>query len=184
MLNVINNPVGIDIPIKKLQAFLHDALLEKWGIETDQYQSYGRCYRNKQDKGYMAEVYDGNDEYKEVYYDDTISAISFFGISNNIKQVIEQKADVHLIFFVNLEKLKPEAPNRADEEVRIDVMNIIGKTMFGFTLDSVDLWLENVLREYSGSYREERLKQVDMHPVHCFRLNFTLNYNIKKPNCP
>lgn len=184
MLNTVTYPKGIDIPIRKMQEYLHDLLLDVWGIDTDQYQSYGRCYRNKQDRGYIAEVYTGENEYKEVYFDDTLSAISFFGITDSIKQGVGQTANVHLIYFVDLQKLKTTLTNRADEEVRLDVMQLIGSSKLGFSFKSVDLWLENVLREYSGSYRDERLKVVDMHPVHCFRLNFELNYNIKQTYCP
>ena len=184
MLNTISIPSGIDIPIRKLQEHLFDALTVIWGLPDSKYQSYGRCYRNKKENGYVAEVYEGTGDYREVYYDDSVSAISFFGISDKIIQGVGQKTNVHLVFFANLSELKPNATNRADEEVRNDVINIIGNSKYGFTLESVDLWLENVLREYAGSYREERLKAVDMHPIHCFRLNFTLFYNINKNYCP
>lgn len=180
MLTVKTNPVGIDFYIQKLQTYLHTQLLNKWGIDTSIYQCYGRAYRNKKDTGYIAEIFAGSNEYKEAYWNDAMAAISFFGISNNIKQGVGSEADVHLVFFVNIKTLKPTITNRADEEVRHDVESMIGQTLFGFNLESTDLWLENVLREYPGSYRDQRLKAVDMHPVHCFRLNLKLLYNPNK----
>lgn len=181
MLNTITTPTGIDVPIKRLQEKLHSSLLAKWGINTNLYQSYGRCYRNKKDDGYIAEVFQsdsaaGGIDYKEVYWNDTLAAISFFGLSGQQEyQTGGISIGVHLVFFVNLKTLKSSITHRADEEVRRDVISSIGKNAFGFQLDSVELWSENVLREYPGSRRDDRLKRVDMHPVHCFRLNLTLN---------
>ena len=89
--------------------------------------------------------------------------------------------NVHLIFFADVKKLKanadPAIAHRADAEVRKDVQLLAEKGMFGFRYISTELWLENVLKEYQGSYKSEQLVKVDMHPVHCFRLNFELHYN-------
>ena len=187
MLIVKSKPVGIDIPIRKLQEFLHSRLMGLWGLDPDTdsenklYESYGRCYRNKKDNGFIAEVYTGANQYKEVYWNDKLRAISFFGTSNSIVHDKAEKTDVHLVFFVNLAKLKPSIAHRADEEVRLDVLKSIGSFKYGFRFTGVDLGLENVLKEYPGSRRDDRLKAVDMHPVHCFRINFSLIYN--KNNC-
>lgn len=190
MLNVKEDPVGIDVYIRKFQEKLYSSLMETWGLNPEnaddekRYQCYGRCYRNKKSNGYVAEVFESGKDYKEVYWNDTLSAISFFGISDSIEHNVAEKANVHLVFFVDLKKLKPSINSRADEEVRADVIKLVQAGLFGFKYESMDLWLENVLKEYSGSYRDERLKAVDMHPVHCFRLNFSLNYNINKTYCP
>lgn len=179
MLITKTSPIGIDYVIQKLQTYLHGQLLTTWGIDSADYESYGRCYRNKKDNGYVAEVFNGSD-YKEVYWQDGLKAISFFGLSEKVRVQVGEKANVHLVFFVDLSKLKPLITHRADEEVRADVTNLV--EMHGFELQSIDMWLENVLKEYPGSYRDERLKFVDMHPIHCFRLNLLINYQINK-NC-
>ncbi|HRS66198.1 MAG TPA: hypothetical protein P5519_09985 [Spirochaetia bacterium] len=183
MLITKTNPVGIDALIQQLQTKLHTELCTAWALtdcENDQqnkYYCYGRAYRNATANGFIAEVYTSNGEYKEVYWDDKLYAVSFFGIAAQTDRTIGSKTDVHLVYFVNTKKLKPDVTHRADEEVRLDVLNIIGKSSFGFVVDSVELWLQNVLQEYPGSIRDERLKYVDMYPVHCFRLNMTINYN-------
>ncbi len=170
------NPTGIDLPVQRFQALVHDAL--GW----DDYKAYGRCYRNKVADGYIAENYEGEGEYKEVYWDDSLSALSFFGLSGSSRvEVGTNFVPVHLVFFVNLKKIAPAIQHRADEEVRKMVQNAVQGGMYGFSLQTVDLWIENVLREYPGSRRDDRLKSVDMHPVHCFRLNFSLQYRIN--NC-
>lgn len=182
MLIVKKSPVGIDVAIQRLQIFLHDELMVKWGIDPNVaasnklYECYGRCHRNKTAAGYIAEVFTANKDYKEVYWNDALKAISFFGISAVESHDIGEKINVHLVFFVNLKKLKPSIAHRADEEVRRDVQLLAERGMYGFKFTGTELWLENVLREYTNSYRQDRLKAVDMEPVHCFRLNFELNY--------
>ena len=191
MLITRTNPTGIDFYIQQLQTKIHTLLInaDHWNLaDNTQYQCYGRCYRNKTKDGYIAEVYTSGNDYKEVYWNDTLTAISFFGISNTIAHSVQNQADVHLVFFANLSKLGLKDKNdniithRADEELRLMVQNIIGKNSFGFEFVSIDLWIENVLREYPGSRRDDRLKYVDMHPVHAFRINLKLTYNPNK-NC-
>ena len=168
------SPAGIDAAITKIQRALHSQLSVLWG---NAYKCYGRCYRNRNDNGYIAENYEGDGEYKEVYLDDTAPAISFFGVSSNVDTSgVMNVADIHLVFFVNLSKVKPTQSHRADEEVRIDVLKALGSFLFGASVTGVELWLENVLREYPGSRRDERLKAADMHPWHCFRVNMQVSY--------
>jgi hypothetical protein len=182
MLITKTNPVGIDVLIQNLQTHLHKQLVTKWGLAGSNdplYECYGRAYRNKHKSGYIAEVYTGGlggVDYKEVYWNDELKAISFFGISSKTTFDLKNKTDVHLVFFVNLANLKPNVAHRADEEVRNEIQQLFGNTLHGFSYESMELWLENVLREYPGSRRDERLIAVDMQPVHCFRINLTLLY--------
>lgn len=174
MNHIKTSPVNVDIVIQKLQTKLHDYLLTKWGMTNTEYQAHGRCYRNKKANGFVAEVYSGDNEYKDVYWNDELKAISFFGIDAKIEKAIMTKAKVHLIFFVNIKKIKPTITHRADEEIRSDVTDFIGKHNGAFTFESIELYTDNVLREYPGSANVV----FDMHPVHCFRLNFSASYKI------
>lgn len=189
MLMTKTNPSGLNWYVQQLQTKIHDRLVgaSGWNLaDATKYKAYGLCHRNKTDDGYVAENYEGGNEYREVYFDDTLTAISFFGITGRITGAINSEADVHLIFFVDLSKLTLEdfrgttIEHRADEEVRKSVLSIIGKNSNGFEVQSVELWLENVLREYPGSRRDDRLKFIDIHPVHCFRINLKLFYNANK----
>lgn len=178
-------PVGVDIPIQKLQVYLHEKLNEKWGLQGTDYQAHGRCYRNQKDAGYVAEVYTGNNEYEEVYLDDRIAAKSFFGLSGDIDYRIANKADVHLIYFVNIARLKPTLAHRGDEEVRKDVQILVDSGYLGFDLTGIRLGIDSVFQEYRGTIQAaaENLNSIkfrDMHPFHCFRFDFTLNYNVKQ----
>lgn len=194
MLITKTNPVGIDWYIQQLQTRIHSSLLTDWSLGTDLYKCYGRCYRNKKDSGYIAEVYTESNEYKEVFWDDNLAAISFFGLNGIVKKGVQSEADVHLVFFVDLSKItiKDASGNaithRADNEVRLSVQNAIGRFSNGFKLLSTELWLENVLKEYAGSYKsgvdqiQTSLAKADMHPLHCFRINMNLFFDDNK-NC-
>lgn len=184
MLYTKVSPVGVDIPIQKLQTYLHDKLLAKWGLQTADYSAYGRCYRNQKEAGYVAEVYVGSNEYKEVYLDDRIAALSFFGLSGDIDHKVTNTADVHLIFWVNIKRLYPSVVHRADEEVRRDVHELVQKKMYGFTLTDARLGIERVHQEYRGTIMAaqanlDTLKYRDFHPFHCFRFDLKLLYDIK-----
>lgn len=183
MLVTKTNPDGIDYPLQQLQTVLHDTLITTWGIDTATYKCYGRCYRNRIDGGYIAENYEGSNEYREVYWDDTLKALSFFGTSGRTLFNGKEFTDVHLIFFVNLAALKPSVTHRADEEVRKDVIDVLKVSTYGFTYTGFEMYIENVLKEYPGSRRDNRLMYVDMHPTHCFRANLKLIYDINSNNC-
>ena len=178
MISLKDTPKGIDIPIQKLQQYLYDKLTTIWSLSNNDFKCYGRAYKNDLEKGFVPEVYVGNNEYKEVLLDDTVKALSFFGVSDERKGKFDFTTDVFLIFFVDIIKIKP-LQHRADEELKIDVLNLFKTSLFGFELTSIVTGKENVLKEYTGSRRDEALKYIDMHPKHCFRLNFSLNYNNK-----
>lgn len=172
-----NNPVGVDEVIQSMQKRLFSNLSDAWpaGIK---YNAYGRCYRNKKDNGYIAEFYEGSNEYREVYWDDTLSALSFFGVDPITEIDTDPVANVHLVFFVNIADLKPGLQiERQDEEVRLDVYRIIERNIRGLVVNAQKTGIENVLREYPGSFRDDRLKVVDMHPVHAFRYDFQVRYH-------
>ncbi len=190
MLIVKTNPVGIDVYIQNLQTRLHTELVRQLEFEGDaaEYECYGRCYRNKTENGYKAEVFTVANDYKEVYWNDTKSVLSFFGQGTTIKRGIKSEADVHFVMFANLVKLELAdkqgtlITHRADEELRQMVTGIIGRYSDGFSLVSIDTGIENVLRDYPGSIKNDNLKYVDMHPVHAFRLNLKLLFDPNK-NC-
>ena len=50
----------------------------------------------------------------------------------------------------------------------------------GFVFTGIRTGIDNVLEEYPGSIRDKGLRFRDMHPFHCFRFDFNLNYNINR----
>lgn len=155
---------------------MFDALSSQWsGI----YNSYPRVYRNQSSKNdYVAELFDGKD-YKEVYFDDSVAAISFFGSGQTtVSDDNMITTDVHLVFMVNLVKIKGSTTQRLDEESKIDVQRIvdtIGRT-FGFVLKKVGTGIDYCLKEYPGSRSSDGLMFRDQHPNFCFRFDMQANY--------
>jgi len=179
MLITKTNPTGIDAKIDKLQRYIHARLVDLLDYNPTQVdallRAYPRCYRNKKDTGYIAEWFIGGTDYEEVYLNDALSCSFFFGLADDeIEYDKTNKANVHLVVFA---KLTAFGNDRPDEYVREQFRKWAAKNAFGFTLTGTEMWLENVLREYPGSRRDERLKNIDMHPFHCFRLNFSINYS-------
>lgn len=178
MLITKTNPLGIDKAIQQLQTKLHTYLVSEWGLESDAYHCHGRCYRNKYDSGYVAEVFNsdattGAKDYKEVFFNDNLTALSFFSVGERVDSVMgASKASVSVIFFVNVSQVKTDVTHRADEEIRLDVLKFFqGPTLLGY-----ETGVDNVLKEFPGSKVSEGLKTVDMHPKHCFKINLLLNY--------
>lgn len=180
MIALKSNPVDIDVPIQRLQQHLYTELLDLWSLEEGQYSAYGRCYRNQTKDGYVPEVYDGNDEYREVFCDDRLAALSFFGVgdtiplSRKIRAVIE--CPVHLVMFVQLDQIK-NLTHRSDVEARRDVQTLVHER-FGFGVQAIKTGIDNVFSEYSGTRRSDWLKFRDMHPFHVFRLDMLVNYTM------
>jgi hypothetical protein len=185
MLISRSNPVGIDKIISSFQSKLYDALTAKWnGV----YTSTPRCYRNQDADGeYVAEMFDGKD-YREVYFDDTIAALSFFGIGAQSQVALDstEQTNVHLVFFVNLNKiLDSDITTRRDEEAVLGVQGIIDTLgrMDGFILTGVSRDVANCLKEYPGSRQSEGLKFRDQHPNFCFRFDMTVYYSPTLIDC-
>ena len=131
----------------------------------------------------MAEAYVGLNEYKEVYLDDKYPAISFFGLSGDIDFKVINTADVHLIYWVNIPSLK-QLIHRGDEEVRKDVQALVKDKLYGFSLTGVRMGIDRVFQEYRGTIMAAQANLNganfrDMHPFHCFRFDFRVQYDIK-----
>lgn len=173
-------PTGIDIHIQKLQRFLYPQLKKAWGISDDvSYDSYGRAYRNQTADGFIPEVYVGNKEYKELFFDDRLKALSFFGVGESIKyNAGTATAAVFLTFMVNLSQIKG-GTTRADEEAHIDVQRLLQPGRSGFDMVSFETGIDNVLKEYSGWRKDKGMKYRDFQPFHLFRINMSLTYNIQ-----
>lgn len=180
MLITKTNPIGIDREIQRIQGGLHKHLVSAWNLtDPNVYHCHGRVYRNKREEGdYIAEVFDSNAatggiDYKEVYWNDGLSAISFFHVSDKIENTKgESKVNASVIFFVNVAKLKPTITHRADEEVRQDVINFFQ----GANYTGYETGIDNVLREYPGTRKNALVAVVERQPVHCLRINLILTY--------
>jgi hypothetical protein len=177
----------MDRPIQKFQTRLYAAIKNEFCFGDDDYQSYGRVYRNQTKDGYIPEAYNTKGEYKEVLFDDTNKLQSFFGVGERSEVEGSQHViPVHLVFHADLCKIYETLgiPHRPDEELRTTITNIIRKTLgFGLSYISLETGVENVFREYSGTRIEKGMKYRDMHPMHCFRFNMELRHSPEEDDC-
>lgn len=182
------NPTGTDKSIQSMQIFLYPALLAKWLLEDlpkKGYNMHGRAYKNQTEDGLNPEVYIGKKEYKEVFFDDGLKALSFFIEGDSAKYINGSTTiPVSLIYMVKVDKLKPEISQRADEEIRLDVQNLCASDRYGFKLVGFDTGIDICFKEFSGFRKTYGIKYKDIQPLHCFRINFILLYDaINNINC-
>lgn len=173
---------GIDVPIQQVQEYIYERLSSVWGYTEGDWNCYGRAYRNKDEKGmYVPEPYTGqqNIEYADALYNDRIKCTSFFGESDMENQILggDMKANVHLIFALNIAKTKPSIPHRCDAEIHADVIRCLQS--MGGLCQGIQLvqWFDSVYREYTGDKVRKLATMTDTHPAHCFRINFTVTFN-------
>jgi hypothetical protein len=185
-------PIGVDIPVQRFQQALYPLLLKLWGLPdagaldaqaSTRWDSYGRAFRNQTIDGYVPEAFIGdtnqNIEYGELYFNDTLAVTSFFGLG----EIAPFKsgtaiAPVFWIFTVDLTKVKPGITWRADEEVRNDLQRLCQVPRYGFVLNQTITGIDGVFKEYAGFRKAVGIKYRDQQPFHCFRLNFSVAYNI------
>lgn len=134
------------------------------------YSAYHRAYKNPTTEGIIAEVFNKDDEdYKEVFFDDTLSASSFFVIDDNMATLDSGRlieTTVSMIFQVNLEKIATTIDGRADEEVVFQVLHALRKSKYG-EISNVARGIDNV---YSG-FETGQIQYTDMQPFFCFRVD-------------
>lgn len=166
----INSPKGIDQTIQKIQTYLFDNL--NWGdIEV-----YGRVYKNPSEtKGLMLEAYIGNNEYKDVFTNDSKNANIFF-IEDDVHtstEGIKFTNKLKIVFMVNLKKAYPNILHRADMEAEMKAIELIRKKA-GFSFEKVEKGIKQCL----GEYYTESVKLQDMHPYHIFSITGEITYQI------
>jgi hypothetical protein len=168
-----DNPKGVDKVVNDLNAQLFNDLTTSNG--WDNYNAYHRAYKNPTQEGIIAEVFDKDDkDYKEVFFNDTLNASSFFVIDDttnttDLGRIFTQT--VSIIFQVDLSAVAGSIETRADEEIIAQVVNSIQKNKFG-DITAITRGIENV---YTG-FRTEQIQYTDMQPFFCFRIDVDVTY--------
>lgn len=161
MIVLKENPVGIDLKIQKLQMFL-DNWLPGYNLEI-----LGRT--EIKDKKPIA-FYKKND-YKEVLFINQSTSGRVFFIDNEITKTDGKKlvTTVDVIFLLDLIKIKPNVIHRADEEVKIEILDVLKDFLPRNTDIEITRGIE-ALKDF-----DTRLK--DLQPYHFLKFSFELKYN-------
>lgn len=165
-------PLGIDAKIK----FIQDALHGHLGFSNVDF--YGRVQKslNKDSKTYIPEVHVSKTERKEVYYDDAIApGGNVFFVEEDDKHTTKDGvvfvAKVKIVFMLNLDKVYPNANNRADTEVQDHCLKLVRRLKI-LDITAVEKGVSNVLK----GFNIENVKLNDMQPYHIFSINGELKY--------
>ena len=120
MIYLKENPVGVDLPIQRLQEVLYTKINDAFNCDVT---AYGRAYINN-DKGSVKPLaYLTKGEHRELLTDDTIDGLHFFFIENDTDDVVSRTCmsdtEVDIIFIINdLTKVKGDIVHYADEEIK------------------------------------------------------------------
>ncbi len=175
------SPVGIDIPIDRVQDLLYSGLGGKlplsWVTAENGYQSYHRAYKNEdnqEDAGQIVEAYDGTNEYKDVFFADNFSASSFFLSEDTIGSNGHlYNTDISIIFQLNLEETYPTITHRADEEAHREVLLILENAPWAsYSITELVTGIDNVY----AALNLGKIRYTDMHPRHCFMVTMNVEY--------
>jgi hypothetical protein len=169
------NTDGLDTAIKGLQSYLYDNIVSKWTLEN--FDAYGRVYKNKRNNLIIPEAYVSEKEYKEVLLDDFLDGIMFFSpydVQDVYEDLIVQKCDV--MFTFNLRQLVV-SDERIDEEVRQYILSLFRAYIKDPNVTSITTGLVNVYKDYNGVAEYF----YDMQDFHHFKMTVDLRYFNK--NC-
>jgi len=151
-----------------------------------QYDSWGRIYKNWRKDGYIPEVFSHKaNDYKDVFYDDNLYALSFFALRDPeyVKNTVTT-AKVSLIFMVNLRKIYPETTDQRLDELAINTVRNIIDQRFNFLITDVYRDVDRVFEFYSGDMKEKGKIKWGMQPKLCFRIDMDLvNINVSQTYC-
>ena len=169
----LDNPVGIDKEIQKIQNYLYDSLVDDWG-DID---AHGRAYKNRKQLGFIPEVYLGNNEYKNAFYNDADNSKGLFFFIDNHDHSSEDgsmfKTRVKICFMINLDEIGL-SEERADSVVQEKVVSILNKNpTTNYQITGLEKTVRNVF--YGYTYTDVEL-ETDMHPLHTFAIIGELQY--------
>ena len=161
---------GLDTSIKELQTYLNDNLTDFWSGTIN---VYGRIYKNTKDGNIIPEAYIGTGanykEYKQIFINDKEAAtIGFNVISKDILPY--KKANIDVVFALNLKYIFPSATTREDELAKIHAERVLNN--FGVKILSIKEGIRNVLSEFNI----DGIIYNDMHPFLVFAYNIDLNF--------
>lgn len=170
MNHTITNPKGIDRAIQTIQTYLFDNL--GWGdIDV-----YGRVFKNINKEGKLvAEAYKGNNEYIDVFTNDSKNGSVFFIESDvhNSKEGIRFSNSLKIVFMVNLKKVLPGIVHRADMEAEFKAIELLRKT-HRFSFEKMG----KGIKESLGEFYTEGIKTDDMQPYHVFSITGEVTYTV------
>lgn len=157
MIHLKTNPIGIDAEIQGIQEYLYEKLND-WNLEA-----FGRA--EIIDK--KPRVFYKKNDYKEILFLSDSENGKFFFVDSE-KTKLEEGflvTDVDLYFLLDVKKIKPNVNHRADEEIRVEILNYLQKKYKEIDITKGQKVLSNF---------ETKLN--DMQPYHFLKFSFEVKY--------
>jgi hypothetical protein len=176
------NPVGLDVVIDNIQRKVYE-LKDLWGVELD---GYPRCQILMREGKKTIEAYLGNDEYSGslIFAEEN----KFFMLAGESIEHISNtyyKTTIEIYFILDLDQIYPSIQHRADEEVRVDVLNVLNAIQ-GINVLKVEHNTDKVFARFNNriSQNYEHEYTDDMQPYHYFKVLIDiLEYDINQTSC-
>lgn len=170
---LLSNPVGIDKEIQNIQTVLYTNLSQSWG----DFDAYGRAYKNRKRLGFIPEVYKGDNEYVDAFYNDVDNpkGIMFFleFHDHSTEDGFLFKTRIKICFMINLDRIGYTS-GRQDQEVHNLVVSTLNNNPLNhFNITGIEKTVRNVF--YGYTYTDVELEN-DMHPLHTFAVIGELEY--------
>ena len=166
----LNNPIGVDKLIDRVQKHIYDEL--SWPKKV----IYGRVFKNQVDGKKLPQPYLKGKEYKkDAFLEDDKNAHVFFLVDDTHKEVSGPmfEADLKVVFMLNLSKVYPDNIDRADLKSNLDAWEIISSRKDLRKIE-VHSGIEQALKGFDIS----TIKKMDIHPYHTFAIKATVRYLI------
>ena len=178
------NPIGLDAVIHDIQLKMYD-LSSKWNVALN---GYPRCYILQNHNGEKTiESYLGNQEFSGSLI--FAEGNKFFFVSGEKELQVDRpfiyETTIELYFMLNTKECYPTIQHKADNEVRVDVINALSKVI-GLGKVDIEANGDKVFNRFnnriSQGYEYEYTDgMVDYHYFKC--MIELLPYNINKQIC-
>lgn len=164
------NPYGIDKKLLRIQNKIAE-------LTWNNFDVYGKLYINQKNGEKIAEAFIGDGEYKEVFVDDTKTAVFGFFIGDNRSGLNMIRVPVELVCSCRLDKIDDET-ERNDEEVLLTVLKKIKREtgLLAPQEQEIKTGLSNVFSRVST----DKFQYRDMQPWFNFSISFDLIYKNEK----
>lgn len=160
MIVLKENPVGIDKSIQGIQIYLNEKLTG-YNLEV-----LGRA--ELKDKKPI--VFYKKNDYKEALFINQLTSGKVFFVDNGTTKTDGRSliTDVDIIFLLDVQKIKPTVAHRADEEVKIEILEVLQSF-----LKRTEIEITKGIEALKGF--DTKLK--DLQPYHFLKYSFELKYN-------
>lgn len=160
---------GLDTKVRLIQRVLDKKLPLRWYGDIS---IYGVIQETTKDGNRIPEVYTGNNEYKELYIDDSKAALICFKIEQRKVEGHTHSASVDIIFNTVLQRIIG-TNTRDAEKVLMEAYNILKKCGYVNNITAIKQGIDQV---YAGFYTANILNK-DMEPYFIFSITCEVTYH-------